>query len=68
MKWWRDRSVQLEEVAERLTRRDLFRVDRDSASLDDRGTVRTWLLELRPARPAGHSGPIDCERCASSPG
>lgn len=50
MKWWRDRSVQLEEVAERLTRRGLFRVDRDAASLNDRGTVRTWLHELRPER------------------
>jgi hypothetical protein len=39
-----------EEVAERLTRRGLFRVDGDSASLSDRGTVRRWLHELRPER------------------
>jgi hypothetical protein len=50
MRWRRDRSVQLEDVVERLTRRGLFQVDRDSASLNDRGTVRTWLHELRPER------------------
>jgi hypothetical protein len=33
-------------VAERLTRRGLFRVDRDSAALSDRDTVRTWLRQL----------------------
>jgi hypothetical protein len=50
MRWRRDRSVRLEDVAERLTRRSLFRMDRDSASLGDRGTVRAWLRELRPER------------------
>jgi len=49
MGWRRDRP-QLEDVAERLTRRGLFRVDRDSASLSDHGTVRTWLRQLHPTR------------------
>ena len=47
MGWRRDRP-QLEDVAERLTRRGLFRVDRDSASLSEHGTVRTWLRQLYP--------------------
>jgi hypothetical protein len=50
MRWRRDRSARLEDVAERLTRRGLFRMDRDSASLDDRGIVQAWLRELRPER------------------
>lgn len=45
--WRRDRP-QLEDVAERLTRRGLFRVDRDSAPLSEHGTVRTWLRQLYP--------------------
>lgn len=50
MRWRRDRSARLEEVAERLTSRGLFRVDSDSASLDNRGAVRAWLRELGPKR------------------
>jgi hypothetical protein len=46
MTWRPDRRAQLTDVAERLTPRGLFRVDRDSASLSDRGTVQTWLREL----------------------
>jgi len=50
MRWRRDRSVRLQDVAERLTRRGLFRMDGDSASLDDRGTVLAWLRDMRPER------------------
>ncbi|HZB48494.1 MAG TPA: hypothetical protein VE547_05320 [Mycobacteriales bacterium] len=46
MRWLPDRRAQSNDVAERLTPRGLFRVDRDSASLSDRGTVQTWLREL----------------------
>jgi hypothetical protein len=38
------------DVVERLTRRGLFRVTRQSTSLDDRETVQSWLRELRPDR------------------
>ena len=50
MTWRRSRRAQLEDVAERLTRRGLFRVDRDAAALSDRGTVQTWLRELHRGR------------------
>ena len=46
MRWRRERPGQLDDVAERLTRRGLLRVDRDSAALSDRDTVRTWLRQL----------------------
>lgn len=38
------------DVAERLTRRGLFRVDGETASLTDRDTVQQWLSELTAAR------------------
>jgi hypothetical protein len=47
---WRSRRAQLDDVAERLTRRGLFRVDRDAAALSDRGTVQAWLRELDRGR------------------
>ncbi|HEX6755075.1 MAG TPA: hypothetical protein VF109_03920 [Mycobacteriales bacterium] len=50
MKWRRGRRALLEDVAERLTVRGLFRVARDSAPLSERGTVQSWLRELHRAR------------------
>jgi len=50
MKWRRDRPARLEDIAERLTVRGLFRVDRDSAPLSDRGMVQRWLRELHRGR------------------
>jgi hypothetical protein len=50
MRWRRNRRAQREDVAERLTRRGLFRVDRDAAALSDRGTVQAWLRELPQGR------------------
>lgn len=52
--WFRDRirrsSGGPTDVAERLTRRGLLKVVRESAALNDRETVRRWLRELRPER------------------
>jgi hypothetical protein len=50
MKWRWDRRARLEDVAELLTGRGLFRVERESAPLSDRGTVQRWLRELHRER------------------
>ena len=50
VKWRRDSRPRLEDTAERLTVRGIFRVDRDSAPLGDRATVQGWLRELHRGR------------------
>lgn len=52
MNWLRGRRAAAapRDVAERLTRRGLFRVDAESASLSDGETVRRWLRELDSER------------------
>ena len=37
-------------LAERLTRRSLFKVTGESVALSDRDTVQRWMRELRPGR------------------
>jgi hypothetical protein len=52
MSWLRGRGAKAapSEVAERLTRHGLFRVDREAVSLSDGDTVRLWLRRLASER------------------
>jgi hypothetical protein len=54
MRWLLDRLGRRasgpEDIAERLTKRGVFRVGRESAPLTDRDTVQAWLRELTVAR------------------
>jgi len=50
VKWLSGQRGRVQDVAERLTGRGLFRVARDSAALSDRETVRRWLRGLHAER------------------